>query len=448
VTTLLERAKGSALDVIVSRKDPIGSMTLLPPHNNQIRYLDFACNNWVDIQRFSEVNPGPFPLLRTLIVNAVEEINLDGTGLITFPSLPLFSTAVTLDKFHLHTEGSPFLSHFAFPNLTTFELFAVLGEEFHASELLNFLEASPMLQAVDVKIAANISFEGVPPERVVVLPNVEAFCLDVTDGGPGYRIAAHLSCPSAKCTSFVHEKDIDETTPQEIFPTLVSWNTIVRQYATSPAEEVTLEIKIDPNPVITCSLIFRSPDATVINLIFRVIASDEDEDEFDLPPMEMHNEVFSQASKFIQDHPQLANVKRLRICHSFLSIGSTEDAHIANGLGRLFKSLGPLEELTIYCCDLQPYLPPSFHTPEFSGIEEPVVFPPVKDLTITHPLFSSDEQCVAAIVGLAAWQHLLGVPFERVTIRMGRTPAAMAEGLRQWVGTVYCYDEMWLKNDH
>jgi len=70
---------------------------------------------------------------------------------------------------------------------------------------------------------------------------------------------------------------------------------------------------------ISCSLTFRSPDATVIRLVFGVIASDEDEDEGDLP----------------------ADIReRLRIYHSFLSAGSPEGTHVANRLERLFKTVG------------------------------------------------------------------------------------------------------------
>lgn len=440
--TLLERAKGSALDIVAEWNNAIKVITLLPPHNQQIRHLNFVYSHWRDIQRFSEVNSGPLPLLRTLRINAVSEFSLDHPDVMTPPSLPLFSNAVNLREFILNSERSPFLGHFAFPNLTTFELSAAPGNEgFRASELLNFLEASPTLRTVRMGIIADIALVGVPQERVVVLPNVETFSLVVNDGRPGYKIAAHISCPSVRLTSLRHEKVPGVDVVQDIFPTSVSWSAIVRQYTRSPAEEVSLKIRYFQDPIITCSLTFRSPDATVISLDFKVSASD-DEDDTDMP----FEDVFSQVSKTIRDHPLLPHIKRLHIDYRFLISNPTLLVHIANEVRRLFQSVGPLDELTVYGCDLRSYLAPFLNLPEFNNMEQPVVFPPIKKLTISHPFMRDHDESMAAVVKLAKSQHARGVPFERVTVCMEKLPTAMEEGLRPWVGTADCYEELCIED--
>ena len=102
----------------------------------------------------------------------------------------------------MHSAGIPHLNHFTFPNLTTFELSTTEeNEEFPVSQLLNFLEASPTLRTVHIEIAAETHIEDVPSERVIVLPNAEVF--SVTQDKPGYRIAAHVTCPSARLTSLI-----------------------------------------------------------------------------------------------------------------------------------------------------------------------------------------------------------------------------------------------------
>ena len=221
-----------------------------------------------------------------------------------------------------------------------------------------------------------------------------------------------------------------------MFPASGSWNAIVGQYARSPVEEVTLELKIAL--VIICKLAFRSADGTLIELCFKVV---EDDDGFCLPSQEMQSQILTQSTRTVQSHPQLANVKRLRICHSFRFICSPEVSHIANEVGRLFKSVGPLDELTIYRCDLRPYCHSLFNL--LDQAEEPAVaFPPTKELTISHPTHSSDELCKVEIMEMAKSQHALGIPFERVIIRRERMPKGMEVGLRPWVGSVeYCHSE-------
>ena len=440
VKALLERAKGSALDITVNDMDPVRAMALLPPHTKQIRSLDFTYNHWANIQRFSEVNSGPLPLLTTLKINAVNEFNLEGRDDMTPPSIPLFSNAVNLKEFFLESEGAPFLGNFAFPNLTTFKLLA-MPEDFRLSHLLDFLEASPMLRTVGMKIVSNMVFGDIPRERIVVLPNVETFGIIVNDSGSGYELAAHMSCPSARYTSLMHEPGIEEATRQEILPTPGLWNAIVHQYSRSPVEEVTLKIQIAPDPTIACSLTFRSPDATVIKLGFKVDGNDESDDE---PSEDMQYQVFSQASRIIRDHPLVANVRRLHIGHSSDFLSPIRRRLIAHEVGQILRATGPLEELTIDSCDLRSYLLPFLDLPGPSGFEPPVAFPPVKVLTVLHPMPVSREECMGVIVRLAKSQHALGVLLERVVVRRAELPNAMAEELRPWVGEVDCCEEPWI----
>jgi len=71
VKTLLKRAKGSSLTILASDVDPVGTVMLLQPHTEQIADIEFANNRWADIQRFSELNSGPLPLLHTLSISVV-----------------------------------------------------------------------------------------------------------------------------------------------------------------------------------------------------------------------------------------------------------------------------------------------------------------------------------------------------------------------------------------
>ena len=345
----------------------------------------------------------------------------------TPPSLPLFSNAVNLQMFRVHSEDSQLLSLFVFPTLTSFELSMESPEEFWALYLLDFLEASPMLQVGRMKIDGAIFFDGVPQERVVVLPDVESLSLVMSDGRSRYNLAVHISCPSAKYTSLTHEyTKKDDTMIPRLFPALVSWNAIVRQYTRSPVEEIALEMKLPSNFTIECSLEFRSPDATVIRLHHVLAHEDYGDDLF--------WEVFSQVCRTIRDLTPPTKIKRLRVGHISLSGYRLHPTGTINEVVKLFRCVGPLEELIFHHCDMEAYLAP------LSDYKNPVVFPPTKELTISHPLCPFEFE--AAIVRLAESQHALGVPFERVTVRMDCLPAEMAERLRPWVGAVHCYNEV------
>ena len=230
----------------------------------------------------------------------------------TPPSPPLFSNAINLEKLVLRSQRPLFLNHFVFPNLTTFKLSTDhRWYTFRALSLLDFLEASPTLQKVKMEITAGILLGGVAQRGVVVLPNVQTFSLLMHDEEPAYELVAHISCPSASNTSLIHEKDFDDIpTNQDVrytFPTATSWDAIVRQYTTSPIEEISLEIVAQL--VFTCTLTFRSSDATTIQLELLV----GDGDDSDTSQEEVVRGAFYQASRAIRDYPLLHNAKHLYI---------------------------------------------------------------------------------------------------------------------------------------
>ena len=427
VKALLERAGGSPLDITSYNPPPTGVITLLSPHTKQIRSLNFVNNRLEDIQQFAEPDCGPLPLLRTLVIDDIIYNRSDAT----IP--PSLINAVNLQEFRWRSMSPPFFNHFVFPNLTSFDL-SVPRVELHASQLLDFLNASPTLQVVRVRIFGKISLDGVPRKKLVVLPNVESLCLVVSGGEPGYDLATHISCPVVKRTSLTYGGNANDPALHNTFPP-ASWNAIVRQYTRSPIEEVTLVIDTTERNILIFHLVFQSPDETIIRLCFEASRNDHtwNKNTTDLPH-EIYYKLFSQASRAIRGLPQLANVKRLHIRHVPPVSGCIRVTPIANEVGRIFKFLpGPLEILTLHHCEMQPYFTPS------------VVFPPIEELTILHPFYalpgSPSDTFEAAMVGLAESQYALGVPFGHVTVRMDNPPAGMAEGLRPWVGARDCYNE-------
>jgi hypothetical protein len=448
--TLLERAKGSPLDIVTGNGDPAEAIALLPSHTQKIRNINFVFNWWEDIQQFSEINSGPLPLLRTLVINVVDEFSLDHPNRMTPPSLPLFSNAVNVHYFAIHSERFPFLGRFIFPNLTTFELSATpaLTTEpwYHALELFNFLDASPMLRTVFIKIIAKaIRLNGIPRERIVALPEVEVISLIVGDAEAGYQLAAQISCPAVRRTLLVHEKINENNVPQIIFPSPPSWNAISRQYTRNQIDEVSLEIKPDNHPIISCSLSFRSVGTTTLGLEFNLVTNDDhNEEEADLVPYrDIRSATLSQAFRNIRDHPLLPGVKRLGIRYRASISGFDDLKYLANEFGKLLKPVGPLDVLSIYGCDPHFYLTPFLNLREFDNMEHPIVYPSIKELELSHICMSQNkEECIEGIVEFAKSQHGRGIPFERVTFCMERLPAGIAEKLMPWVGVVNCYESL------
>jgi len=149
--------------------------------------------------------------------------------------------------------------------------------------------------------------------------------------------------------------------------------------------------------------------------------------------------IFSQAFQAIRDHPLLASVKHLYIQGGNLVAGNIEP--VANAVGRLFGSMGPLENLTLDGCDLRPYLDPFLDTPVFPKSIQPTSFPPIKEFVIINPVqsFHDDKVYAAAIVKLMESQHTRGVPFERVKFRTV-VPTLVIDGMVAFVGRVEWYD--------
>jgi hypothetical protein len=111
---------------------------------------------------------------------------------------------------------------------------------------------------------------------------------------------------------------------------------------------------------------------------------------------------------------------------------------MAQEVESLFKSLGPLDWLTIDGSDLHAV----FFASQLGELEQPIVFPSIKELGISRlPTGSDGEACMEAIVGLAESQHAKGIPFERVKIHATAFPAEIVEELRRWVGVVDCYED-------
>ena len=444
VSTLLERAKGSVLDIVAHHHFPATSITLISPRAQQIRYLEFTGCQWEDIIAFSESISGRLSLLHILKIDThVVHTPRLRLGIVTPPSL-FFGGSTNLGQFTFRSRVLSFLSRFTFPNLTVFELSAYPEGECSASYLLDFLKASPTLQTVELMIPPTVVLRGVPREMVVVLSDVKSFSLRVTRDPTThvYDIAAHISCPRARDASLAHGVDnVHVNDRMKIFPTPDSWNVIAHQYTASPIEEVTLEITYSELEDIECFLTFRSSSMSVLRSGFKVIETGVDEGELDIPRAHIGWEIFYQALTTIQDCPLLSHVKRLYIEYTAAipAIYTYGTLRIGSRIRELFSSLGPLDELTIHGCDLRIFLAEFVEDLRYYNWMQPVVFPQVKELAILHPVMKDDvEECMDAIVGLAKSQHSLGIPFERLTVHMWDIPARIEEELMRWVDTVDC----------
>jgi len=443
VKTQLDRAKASGLDIRSTRLNCADILELLSPHARQLRSLEFVRDCWPYVQMFSDAAPGPLPLLHTLQIDVIEvETPFDTMDFeVMRPILhPFFSGAVNLENFILHTGEKSLLNHFVFPNLKTFELSVTqFYLAFPFSDLLDFFEASPTLQVVRIRIMIDILLEDTPPERVVVLPNVETSSM--TLGEPCHRIATHISCPSARSTSFVYERGSGYGTPEEIFPTSDLWNVMGPQYTAGTIDEVALEIKTAGDHILFCSLSFLSSSLATLELGYEVVAVDEYQHETAASLGQMHSSVFSHAFEAVRGHPLLNGVKRLRIQDSHGYLASHHLTSIAKEAGLLFESMGTLEELVLDVDNLRPFIFPFFNPPGLLRVLlQPYTFPSIKGLTIAeHSDRPFDRESVAAIVGFVKSQHMRGVPFEHAVFRMEFPPVGMAERLEQWVGTVHFF---------
>ena len=433
--TLLGRAKGSPLDITIDYyRSSFSDATLLSPFVQQIRSLKLKYTSSGEIQDLSIAIPGPLPLLDTLEIDA--RGYLGGPRSLVAPTLPLFESATNLKNFDLCIIQFPSLRHFTFPNLTTLN-FSTWITTYPVSELLNFLEASPALRWVRMRIEANQFHEDAPPGRIIVLPYVKTFYLAVRGRGPGFEILAHISCPFGERVEFAYELERGGyTVPEAIYPSATSWNTIVHQYTKGTVERAALEMTIDEGLRIDCSITFRSSDRATLKLCYTHYIPKEDEMKTILE--KRIPRIFSQALQTIQDHPLLANVKHLYIRGGDFLTGNLE--LVTNAVGRLFGSIGALEDLTLDDCDIRPYLDAFLDTPLFPTAIQPTSFPPIKELVIINPVqsFHKDKVYAAAIVKLTRSQYTRGVPFERVELKV---PPLVIDELAAFIGTMERYDE-------
>ena len=446
--TLLGRARGSPLDVIVDRDIPVDTtITLLSPHVRQIKYLELTHSSWDSIVKFSETNFGQLPLLRTLKIAFAEKYSRfqPRPGPMTLPPYPFFTNAANLEQFVFSSERFQLLSHFAFPRLTTLTLSMRQTSDSNGSELFDFLNASPMLRTVEIRIQGDINLRENPREPTVVLPNAETFNLHMVDGWSVYYIATHISCPRSKYTSLTYEiSDYDVLPGLEIFPAPLTSNAIIFQYARSPVQATFgVGTVLDPgiglafDPVIGCSLAFRFSDTGVIKFGLQVTGPDTSQTDLG----EISYEAFSQACTVIRAHPQLCHIKHLRIGYQIVVPHAERLLSMTKEVGKLLGSVGPLDGLTIHGCDLHTFLASFLDIGEF--LEQPIEFPSIKELTVSYPTMEGGEgECMEAIVELAKSQHGKGMPFERVTVRAMTLPKALAERLGRWVGAVNCFEDM------
>ncbi|KAF9783897.1 hypothetical protein BJ322DRAFT_1211799 [Thelephora terrestris] len=446
VSTLLERARGSALDVITRRDIPISTIRLISSRAERIRHLEIIRTDWEDVITFSGFNSGQLPLLRTLKIDFPDLSKLrDQPNVVIPPSPHIFGGSIDLEEFVFNSWKLSFLGHFVFPRLTTFVLRASQTSECSALYLLEFLKALPMLQTVKVNLGAGVVPRGVPEELVVVLPNVETFSLHIADDltTQVYNIAAHILCPRARYASLAYSVDDDDMSAiLEAFPTSVPWNTIVHQYITSPIDEVALEVKRADGADIESSLTFRSSDATAISFGFNVDDTGIAKVDLDMPRAEMGWEIFSKGLTTIRDHPLLTHAKQLCLEHRAIISDPYMMLRMAEEVRELFGSLGPLDKLTISGCDLHIFVANFLDHPVLDNLESPIVFPQINELIILHPLMEEDRvECMDAIVELTSSQHARGIPFDRVAIRMLDIPAGMEEALKRWVGVVDCFEK-------
>jgi hypothetical protein len=171
---------------------------------------------------------------------------------------------------------------------------------------------------------------------------------------------------------------------------------------------------------------------------FTISYTEADEEDLEMTFEEMDCEVFCQALRTIGDHPLLSDVKRVQIRYREYP-NDFDLRRAASEFGRLFKNVGPLDVLTIYGGGPQSYLAPFLDLPDFTGLEQPIVYPPIKELRITHPFMTwRRDECLGAIVELAKSQYMRGIPFKRIKFRTGILRVPIADRLRPWIDAVDC----------
>lgn len=203
--TLLERAKGSALDITTnSFMPPIHNVTLFSPFAHQIKNLRFTSASLDEVQDLLLAISGLCTIPRIPEIDA--RTCAGGPDSLVASTHPLFDSAVNLENFTLRINGSPSLRHFTFPSPTTFD-FLTWADAFPVSQLFNFLETASALRWIKMWIAAYLFREDVPPERVTVLPYVETFSLNivimalVAKSQPTYHVPLQSTWNSRICSN-------------------------------------------------------------------------------------------------------------------------------------------------------------------------------------------------------------------------------------------------------
>lgn len=391
--------------------------------------MDDACED--DIRNLCETIPGPFPLLHAL---TIEET---GTLFTSFRIPPLFQGALNVQKFVLHTDHASSLFHFAFPNLTILDFRTRKGfDVVSGSLLLDFLEASPLLQKVNMVIPGNISCASIHPDKVAVLPCVKYFSLTFLRNWFRWGFTTHLSCPSAEHTMFRARAhyNIPEDISEDIYPPSQVWSAITQQYARDIFDEVELRLKTDQEFV--SSFVFRSSNKDTLGFHYNSSFGSACGSK-SISGKIIGYTVFSRASRILRDHPQVGNVRRLYIQGGDFLVGDLESA--ANDIGKLLGSLGFLERLCLDKRDPRPFLDPFLKTPLFPEAIQSTSFPSIKELTIISPIrsLSNNKTHAAALIKLAKSQSARGVPFEHMTLRPP-VPSRVVERLMLSVHTVVC----------
>jgi hypothetical protein len=114
----------------------------------------------------------------------------------------------------------------------------------------------------------------------------------------------------------------------------------------------------------------------------------------------------------------------------------------AGVIGRLFKSMGPLEDLVLDASDLRPYLAPFIDLPDFYDLKQSYVYPRIRDLTILYREELLDKGSEDAIVEFAKAQYAKGVPFRSVVFPSEEIATDIAERLQLWVCGVHFHQKM------
>ena len=415
-----------------------GDLVLLSPFTQQIKTLIVHHASLAQVQELTAAIAGSVSV-NTLNIYDYGGFLSDPVSPSDLMTLPLLRGAVDVKGLSVSTSDPLLLSHFTLPNLTSFNLWTRGGcEVFPISLLLNFLEGSPSLQTIRMMIAADLFYDDVPQDAILVLPNVKAFALDINSDSPGYGIAAHISCPSARTVEFHHQRQ--NPTPDildDISALSYPWATIVCQFTTGVIEEIELGFGATPvgTGIVVNQLRLSSSEGATLTMQY-VNRCVQDADRVGAPLDNRASQAFSQpASRKIRDYPLLENLRHLSIEGGKLLAG---DLNLATSdVGELLGSMEPLERFTLKRCDLRPYLDAFLDIPSFPDAIHRSSFPRIGKFTIVDPVqsFCDDSVYAAAIVRLAKSQLARGLPFECMEF-CTRVPSSVVEELLLSVNTV------------